>query len=85
MNNRRKKMPHISLKMLKGRSEEQKRRAAEALTEALKASLGVSEQHISVTVEDYTAEEWQDVFKEEITDKTDKLYLRPRYDPKDLL
>jgi 4-oxalocrotonate tautomerase family enzyme len=78
-------MPHISLKMLKGRTEEQKKRAAAALTEALKQSLGASDAHISVSVEDYTALEWQEVFKREITDKPDKIYKKPRYDPKDLL
>ncbi len=78
-------MPHISLKMLKGRNEEQKKAAAAALTEALKSSLGCSSEHISVTVEDFTAEEWQDVFKSDVAAKKDAIYKAPEYDPKDLL
>lgn len=78
-------MPHISVKMLKGRTEEQKKKAADALVSALCQSLGCSKVHISVTVEDYTAQEWQDVFEKEITQKQDRLYIKPGYDPKDLL
>ena len=78
-------MPHISLKMLKGRTEAQKQRATEALTDALKESLGASDAHISVSVEDYSALEWQEIFRQEITDKPDKVYKKPGYNPQDLL
>lgn len=78
-------MPHISVKMLKGRTDEQKKKVAAALADALCESLGCSKTHVSVTVEDYTPQQWQDVFKEEITQKEEKLYIRPGYDPKDLL
>ncbi len=78
-------MPHIAIKMLKGRTEEQKVKAAAAVKKALSEAIGASETYISVTVEDYTAEEWQDVFKAEITDKPDKVFEKPGYDPKSLL
>lgn len=78
-------MPHISVKMLKGRTEEQKKAAAEKLTAALCEALGCGNAHVSVTVEDFTAEEWQDVFASDISAKSDKLYKKPEYDPKDLL
>lgn len=78
-------MPHISIKMLKGRTEEQKEKVANALANALVSSLGCSRRHVSVTVEDYTPQQWQDVFEQEITKKQDKLYISPGYDPKDLL
>lgn len=78
-------MPHISVKMLKGRTEEQKIKAADAVKEALASSLGISDAHITVAIEDYTPEEWQTVFKKEITDKGDKVYIKPQYDPKSLL
>lgn len=78
-------MPHISIKMLKGRTEEQKKQAAQALAETLEKTLGVSDKYISVTVEDYTALQWQDVYKQEITDKKDKVFVQPGYNPKDLL
>lgn len=36
-------MPHISIKMLKGRTEEQKVKAAEAVTKALAEALGIGD------------------------------------------
>ncbi len=79
-------MPHISVKMLKGRSEEQKKRLAAALVKTLTQELHCSEQHVTCVIEDYTPVEWQTVFKEEITDKpADKIYKKAEYNPKDLL
>lgn len=78
-------MPHISIKMLKGRTEEQKKLAAERVAKALSEAIGAGKSHISVSVDDYTPEEWQDIFKEEITDNPSHIYIKPNYDPKDLL
>lgn len=78
-------MPHIGIKMLEGRTEEQKKRAAEAVKNALAESLNMGDHYITVTIEDFNAQEWQDVFKNEITDKPDKVYVKPNYDPKSLL
>ena len=78
-------MPHIGIKMLEGRTEEQKAKAAEAVKTALAQSLGMSDHYITVTIEDFNNVEWQDVFKTEITDKPDKVYVKPQYDPKSLL
>lgn len=77
-------MPHISVKMLKGRTDEQKKLAAKAVAKALHDAIGCNETHISVSVEDYTPEEWQEVFKKEVTENN-SLVLTPDYDPKDLL
>ena len=78
-------MPHIGIKMLEGRTEEQKKKAAEAVKNALAQSLGMGDHYITVTIEDFNAQEWQDVFKTEITDKPDKVYVQPKYDPKSLI
>lgn len=78
-------MPHISLKMLKGRTEEQKKIACEKLTNALYEALGCSKEHISCSIEDYTLEEWQEVFETDVNAKQDVLYKKPQYNPKDLL
>lgn len=77
-------MPHISLKMLEGRTEEQKQAAVKELTEALCRAVGCGQAHVSVSIEDFTAEEWQDVFAEEIANN-EHIYKKPQYDPKDLL
>ena len=78
-------MPHIGIKMLEGRTEEQKKKAAEAVKNALADALGMGNHYITVTIEDFNAEEWQNVFKTEVTDKSDKVYVKPKYDPKSLL
>ncbi|HEY8443323.1 MAG TPA: tautomerase family protein [Clostridia bacterium] len=78
-------MPHISVKMLKGRTDAQKQKLAVALKDALKEALGCSEKHISVSIQDYTPQEWQDEFKKEITDNMENVWIKPQYDPKDLL
>lgn len=78
-------MPHIGIKMLEGRTEEQKQKAAQAVKTALASALNMGDHYITVTVEDYNAEQWQDVFKAEITDKPDNVYVKPNYDPKSLL
>ena len=51
-------MPHITLKMLKGRTPAQKQAAAEKLAAALVDAIGCNPTHISVSVEDFTPEEW---------------------------
>lgn len=78
-------MPHIGIKMLEGRTEEQKKKAAEAVKNALADALGMGDHYITVTIEDFNAEEWQNVFKTEVTDKSDKVYVKAKYDPKSLL
>lgn len=77
-------MPHITIKMLKGRTEEQKNAAAEKLAKALVEAIGCTESHISVSVEDFTPQQWQDQFKKEVTENP-YLVKKPDYDPKDLL
>ena len=78
-------MPHISIKMLEGRSEEQKKRLADALVQTLTRELGCSGHYVTCTVEDFTAAQWQDVFKKEIEGKGAALYKKAEYDPKSLL
>lgn len=79
-------MPHISVKMLEGRTEEQKKKLAAALVKTLTEALHCSAHYVTCTVEDYTAEEWQDVFKTEVAEKPqEKVYKKAEYDPKDLL
>jgi 4-oxalocrotonate tautomerase len=71
--------------MLKGRTEEQKKLAADKLTAALCEALGCGDGHVTVGIEDYTPEEWQKVFAEDIEGKSGTLYRKPAYDPKSLL
>ncbi len=79
-------MPNISVKMLEGRTQAQKEKLAKDLVEVLSRDLGADKRWITCTVEDYTAEEWQEVFKTEIAEKPDSVvFKKPEYDPKILL
>ena len=79
-------MPHISVKMLEGRSEAQKKKLAAALVQTLTKELHCSEHYVTCTVEDFDAREWQDVFKSEVADKPANIvYKKAEYDLKDLL
>lgn len=77
-------MPHITLKMLKGRTAAQKQAAAEKLAAALVDAIGCDPTHISVSVEDFTPQEWQEQYRTEV-EENQHLVLTPDYDPKELL
>ena len=77
-------MPHIGVKMIGERSEELKRQLAEALSKAMQETLGVSENWITVSVESFTRQEWQDVFATDIA-ANEGIVIKPQYDPKSLL
>ena len=78
-------MPHIGIKMLKGRTQEQKEKLAAALVRTLTKELGCSEHDVTCNIEDFDAVQWQKVFEEEVTQKQDKVFKKAEYDPKDLL
>ena len=65
-------MPHVNVRLYAGRSEEDKRRLAEAIGRALMETLGSSERSISVAVEDVAPDDWMaEVYEPEITGKAD--------------
>jgi 4-oxalocrotonate tautomerase len=75
-------MPHVIVKMVAGRSEEQKRALAAEVTRALMSSLGSPEEAISVAIEDIAADDWTDqVYVPDIQGRTDFIYKKPGYDP----
>ena len=60
-------MPHIVVKMYKGRNEEQKSELAKALVETAVKVTGRGAEHFSVAVEDYDPEIWtEEVYDKEI-------------------
>lgn len=61
-------MPHIDIKMFAGRTDEQKKKAAEAVVEAMMESLGCERSHLSVAVHDYDPAEWN----EKVGNKVDR-------------
>lgn len=56
-------MPHIIVKMYKGRTQEQKKAMTDAISDALINTISCSEDHISVAIEEYDKEKWgEEVF-----------------------
>lgn len=51
-------MPHIEIKLLAGRTNQQKRDLARALSDATVATLGISVDRVSVIIEDVLPTEW---------------------------
>ncbi len=77
-------MPHVILKMVEGRTEEQKKTLAEALTRAVTTSLGCGDDLVSVAIEDVREEEWMaEVFVPDIQQRPDTIYRMPGYGPED--
>ncbi|HHH1032366.1 TPA: tautomerase family protein [Yersinia enterocolitica] len=74
-------MPHIIVKIV-GQSEDSKKLISEALTDTLSKSLGISDEFISLSIEDILKEDWvEEVYKPEIIGKSNNLYKKPGYDP----
>jgi 4-oxalocrotonate tautomerase len=75
-------MPHFHVKMLPGRSEQQKKRLAEEIVKAAIATLKCEEKFISVAIDDVAPNEWtKKVYGPEIEANWDTLYKKPSYEP----
>ena len=75
-------MPHVIVKLLSGRTEQQKAKIAYEVTKAIIASTGNGEDSVSVAIEDVEPGDWVErVYKPDIMGKLDKLYKKPGYGP----
>ena len=75
-------MPHVSVKLWPGRSEEQKAKLSEAIVADVMKHLQSSEASVSVTIEEVAQGDWKDrVYAPDIQAKWDKLYKKPGYKP----
>lgn len=74
-------MPHFQIKLLKGKTEEQKQKLAEEVVKAAQGVIGFGEESYSVTIEDFSLEEWKNkVYPVDIKKRTDILYKAPGYE-----
>ncbi len=72
-------MPHVLVKLYSGRSEQQKAKLAEALSNAVVSALKLDEKSVSVAIEDVEPENWtQEVYKPDIQNNP-KIYKKPGY------
>lgn len=73
-------MPHFQIKLLEGKTEEQKQALAKKLVKAAKKVIGYDDESYSVSIEDFTFDEWKNkVYPNEIMGKKDVLYKKPGY------
>jgi 4-oxalocrotonate tautomerase len=74
-------MPHVTVKLLPGRTEEQKARLANAIVEDVVTIAKCDEESVSVAIEEVKAEDWDEkVYRPEILPNRDRLYKKPGYD-----
>ncbi|MBK4738519.1 tautomerase family protein [Noviherbaspirillum pedocola] len=74
-------MPHIIVKIVSGKSEQQKCSLSQAITKRVTNILGYGKDAASVAFEEVAAKDWMDqVFEPEIQGKQKTLYKKPGYD-----
>jgi len=75
-------MPHVVVKLLPGRSEEQKAQLSQQIVKDVVAIAKCAEESVSVAIEEIESEDWvEKVYKPDILGKAEKLYKKPGYDP----
>jgi 4-oxalocrotonate tautomerase len=77
-------MPHVIVKMLPGRTEEQKTQLANAISKDIVAIARCGEESISVAIEEVPSSDWTEkVYKPDISEAASRgtLFRPPGYDP----
>ena len=75
-------MPHVIVKLWPGKTEQQKKRLADAIVKDVTGVLNASEDSVSVAIEEIASGEWTEkVYEPDIQDKSDTLYKKPGYGP----
>jgi 4-oxalocrotonate tautomerase len=73
-------MPHVIVKLWPGKTEQQKRRLADAITADVMKVLHYGEESVSVGFEEVEAARWaEQVYGPDIVEKTATLYKKPGY------
>jgi 4-oxalocrotonate tautomerase len=73
-------MPHILVKTVPGKSEEQKTELAEAITNDVMRILHYQADVVSVAIEEVSPQDWAEaVYRPDIQAKSDTLYKKPGY------
>jgi 4-oxalocrotonate tautomerase len=73
-------MPHVIVKLWPGKSEAQKNRLAERITQAVTDVLHYGDESVSVAFEEVSAKDWNEkVYKPDILSQPEKLYKKPGY------
>ena len=74
-------MPHVIVKLWPGKTEEQKRTLAQAITRDVMKVLHYGEESVSVGFEEVSARDWgSKVYQPDIVVKASTLYKKPGYE-----
>lgn len=73
-------MPHVTVNLWPGKSEQQKTQLAEEITKDVMSILDYGEESVSVAIEEVEPQDWaQRVYKPEIVGNWEKLFKKPGY------
>jgi 4-oxalocrotonate tautomerase len=73
-------MPHVIVKLVPGKSEQQKARLAEVITKNVMDIFNYGEEAVSVAMEEVKAQDWAErVYQPDIAGKPAQLYKKPGY------
>ena len=74
-------MPHFQIKLLEGKTEEQKQKLAQEVVKAAQKIIGLGDESYSVTIEEFSLNEWKnEVYPKDIMGRKDLLYKKPGYE-----
>lgn len=75
-------MPHIIVKLYSGREESRKTALAEAIADKVVTILECERASVSVAFEEIPRSDWAEhVYRPDIIENAEKLYLQPGYNP----
>lgn len=75
-------MPHVIVKLYPGRTEEQKTKLADEIIKDVVAIAKCEEKSVSVAFKEIEKKDWAEkVYKPDILNKKDILYIEPGYNP----
>ena len=73
-------MPHVIVKLWPGKSEQQKKRLAQAIANDVMTVLNYGEESVSVAIEEVEPEEWAEkVYRPDIVGNSKRVYKKPGY------
>ena len=75
-------MPHVVVKLWPSKSEQQKTRLAQEITDSVMSVLNYGAESVSVGFEEVESQEWAEkVYRPDIKAKWDQLYKKSGYNP----
>lgn len=73
-------MPHLQIKLLEGKTEQEKQELASELVKAAQKVIGYGDESYSVTIKDFSWHEWKtNVYPQDIKGSPGILYKEPGY------